>query len=511
MSPSSSAGTTRYRTQRLVPVTRFDPGATVRFVEALPLPAPRVAPTPPTPTSPVRNGAPRTPVPAADLVDLGRDGAGVREVLLARPPRGIRATLWVTLLLLALALAWSCVATVEVVVTAEGVVRPRGEVLRVEATAGGQLSELLVSEGAAVASGQLLARLDQRALLVELQRARALLEGQRRELAEANVGRARLSDAHAAARATREAELRQAELLVVLEEARCARTAREGQARLATAEAALMATSRRAQLQEERVGVARQRVEQGILARDAWEQERRALLELQAELVVRQAELEAAQVAAEPDRRALETAASQVELRTRELRTLAANQALEVSQAEARAGRLEAELAGGEQDLRALELRLAGSELRAPCAGVVSRLAARAAGRVLSPGDAICEVAPAGVGLVLEALAAQNDRGELEVGRAALLRFAAFPVQDWGPVASRVERIGADAESPGEGQATGFRVTLPLDQRTLTSRHGGSGTIELGMTAQADIVVGERRVIATLVSAARELLEVRGR
>src|SRR5438105_1122024 len=63
----------------------------------------------------------------AALFALGADGSDAREFLLAERPTFVRGTLWLSLALLFAIIAWACIGQIDIVISAPGVVRPRGD------------------------------------------------------------------------------------------------------------------------------------------------------------------------------------------------------------------------------------------------------------------------------------------------------------------------------------------------------------------------------------------------
>ena len=83
----------------------------------------------------------------------------VPEIALGRTPSLLGATVYVLAALFWVALMWSYLTRVEVVVRAPGVVRPEGEVLRVTTEASGTIAAVYVQEGDLVQTGDILLRL----------------------------------------------------------------------------------------------------------------------------------------------------------------------------------------------------------------------------------------------------------------------------------------------------------------------------------------------------------------
>jgi HlyD family type I secretion membrane fusion protein len=454
----------------------------------------------------------------AALFELG-EHSDAREFLLAERPTFVRGTLYLSLLLLAALVAWSFIGRIDIVVSAPGIVRPRGDVVQVQAPVGGVVTEILpgIREGSTIAANEVLLRFDPKPLQIERQNVASKIEGKRREKFEAEEARKRLAQAYEAEKATRETDVRQAELEVETEQTRRDYGVAQAKARLEIAEARLRATKARVDEQEKKVAEAERLVNAGVKRAIELEDEKRALGSVRADVEPAEKAVEEARLACAPDETQIKLAVGRLALRKKALDELAATEAIKDGDARARISLIEAEVVSLENERDAVDLRVQRAELRAPVGGMITKLAVTHAGRVVPEGSTVAEISPSGRDLVLEAYVRNNDRGQLQVGRRAKLRFAAYPYQEYGALDGEVNAVSPDAEKApsdapqGVSQDPLYRVTVTFAKDELSSSRGKRGRIELGMAAQADIVVEEKPIAFVILSELKDFFDTRSR
>lgn len=149
-----------------------------------------------------------------------------------------------------------------------------------------------------------------------------------------------------------------------------------------------------------------------------------------------------------------------------------------------------------DQVMTAQSDRLTRTEVKAPVAGVVNRLAVTTVGGVIKPGETIAEITPFTSTLLIEAKANPKDRGELRAGLLAHIRVSAHDAATLGVLGGRVTDVGADTVADAKGEVS-YRVTLVVDK--LPPSYEGR-LMTPGMTVQGDVVIGKRTVLNYLLS-----------
>lgn len=418
-------------------------------------------------------------------VDL-TSGGEAAEILLSRPPRWMRGSIYLFCALFAAGIGWAYLSKVDLYISAPGVVRPQGDLVSVQASVSGRLLRVAVKQAELVERGQLLFQIDAGEINSQLLKARKRYEGARARLDVLRTTRETLLLQQKA-----ELERDVISIAVAAGELKRAVTARE------RAAAALL----EAQTKVDEARVAHKRtkrlVEQKIGSK--------------ADLEARQTALKAAEAARTGKAAALRIAGQEVGLATQKL-------ALKKKQAEvaakvnkgaladlsARRVGIAREVAEGQLEIKRLENSLKHYAVRAPVGGVITSLAHKTAAGFAQSGDLLCKIAPEGAAWIVEAQVSNRDAGPLreKIGGPVTLKFDAFPFRDYGTIQGTLRSVSPDATNdPKLGLVYHVRISLA---RTTLRRGRRSGRIALGMTATAEILKEKERVLAILFREIRD-------
>lgn len=390
---------------------------------------------------------------------------------------------------------WSSEAPVSSAVIAEGRVAVEGSSKTVQHLEGGIVGEILVTDGAAVARGQPLLRLDvtqTRAALAGLTAehdaltARALrldaeLRGEQPDFSRLSVAEAAIVGEraiHAAGARERVAEAEQLE-----------GTLRRLGARRGAITAELAAARSQARLVAEDAAAGRELAERGVATRASLRDIERALAAMRGTETALEAQLAEA-TAAETEAR-LERAGAE----TRRVSAIAEERARVAS----RIARIAPERA-------ALTARLSRNEVLAPVSGTVTDLAVATVGGVVAPGAPLMRIVPSEAVLVIEARLRPADRERLSNGMAAEIRLPGVETRGETGVAGVVTGISADRVAGGgtkDGGAEGedhYRATLALEPAA------GPLRLSPGMPVTVVVPTAPRSVIAYLLSPLRDAI-----
>ena len=382
---------------------------------------------------------------------------------------------------------WAATAPLESAAIAPGVVGVSGERKTVQHLEGGIVADILVADGEIVAAGQPLIVLDD----TQARAALALLEAQDLSAAALTARLAAERDGRRAIRwpaALREAAAGGGEAAAIL-----ATQERIFQARavsLANQQAIL--ERRIEQLREESAGLA------GEMAA----QDRR--LALLAEEIDGVRELVARGLEPKPrllemERTEAEIAGARVRNRSQIARVEQTIGETELQIAELGNGRLAevaAELREVETSRSDLRERLAAARdvvvrtrVNAPVAGTVLDLRVFTRGGVITAGQPLMDIVPAGDRLVIEARVAPTDIEVVTVGLQAQVRLTAFSQLGAPRLDGRVTRVSADRLGDPRTGAAWYEARIALDPG-----QPGLDALELvpGMPAEVMIVTGAR-------------------
>lgn len=449
------------------------------------------------------------------LVEIN-DVSDAREFLLAERPRLVRATLWLSLLLLLTLIAWSCVGTIDVTISAPGVVRPRGNLVPVQSPVAGAVTEVLVREGMAVKENDVILRFDPAPLRAEQAIFDSRVDQKRAERSKAEDARRLVAKINEEDKKVDEVDIASATKQIELEKVNRDYQVRVASGKLKTVEAELVALESKIKLQRETVETTRRQFQGGAKTKDALDAEERSLKVLEAEVEPRKRDVEVARISCEPNETQVKIAENALEKAKTAQGTRKAAYEMRDSECAARLTQLDGEIGALRKELAVIEQRLTRTELRAPAAGLVTRLAVTFKGSVVPEGATVAEISPSGRELVLEAYVRNTDRGEIRVGRPAKLRFAAFPYQEYGALEGAVVEVAPDAmkmpaDAPAGTSPDGsvYKVTVSLAKLQLENNRHQVGVVQLGMAAQADIVVKESPLIFLVLSEIKDFFDFR--
>lgn len=408
------------------------------------------------------------------------------------PPAPLaRAVLLGLASLVAVLLLWAALAKLDIVVSAEGRLVPRGYTKVVQPAQGGVISAILVKDGDAVHEGQLLLRLDARlaqadTLAAESDSAlnRLTLRRIEAELADrpfvqgAGEPIELFAQVHAQWLARRQ----------TLQDALAQETQSLNRARaeLRAAEQMQAKLTQTLPLIRQSAEAYRKLVAEGFVGELAAADRLREVIEKERDL-----EAQEATVAS------LQSAIGQATARATNLRSQYR------SQLESERMETVKLLTRHGQELDKARTRATLLELRAPHDGVVKDLAITARGAVVEPGAVLMHVVPVAEPLQAEVVLRNDDVGFVATGQAVKLKVATYPFQKHGLLEGRVALVSADATLPrnNEQQALTYRALVQLSSDRLNSTASDAPlALSPGMAVVAEIHQGRRSVLEYLLS-----------
>jgi adhesin transport system membrane fusion protein len=140
--------------------------------------------------------------------------------------------------------------------------------------------------------------------------------------------------------------------------------------------------------------------------------------------------------------------------------------------------------------------RLERTEVRAPTSGYINRLNFNTMGGVVKPGEVLLEITPNQGPVAVEARVRPNDRASLRPGLSTRVMIGAYDYAVYGALSGRLIEVSADTLTDESGQRF-YRVLIETD---TPSERMTNLSILPGMTARADVVLGQRTVMSYLLS-----------
>ena len=166
------------------------------------------------------------------------------------------------------------------------------------------------------------------------------------------------------------------------------------------------------------------------------------------------------------------------------------------SEARTELNQISAEINRINAGLKADSDRVSRTEVRAPSTGIVNRLLFNTLGGVVKPGEAVLEITPSEGPLAVEAKVRPDDRATLRSGLLTRVMIGAYDYTVYGALDGEVTEVSADTLADESGQRY-YRIVV----QTLPAKGPLADEVLLpGMTASADVVVGQRSVLSYFLS-----------
>ena len=166
----------------------------------------------------------------------------------------------------------------------------------------------------------------------------------------------------------------------------------------------------------------------------------------------------------------------------------------------------EAEIAGLKEVVIAGEDRVRRTEVRSPVRGTIKTLKISTIGGVVQPGADLVEIVPLEDTLLVEAQVRPADIAFLAPGLPAMVKVTAYDFSIYGGLKGVVEEISADTIA-NERHESFYRVRVRTDRNYLGTESKPLRIIP-GMTAQVDVLTGEKTVLDYLL---KPILKARSR
>ncbi len=158
--------------------------------------------------------------------------------------------------------------------------------------------------------------------------------------------------------------------------------------------------------------------------------------------------------------------------------------------------KIEEDLSTKLQELEDKKVTLEHSVIYAPMDAIVKNILITTKGAKVRPGDVILELVPSSDKLIIEAKFQPKDLSFIQIGQKAAVKLDAYDYSIYGIFHGVVKYISPDAlvEKTQKGDELYFRVQIELDTKELNAKNGKKIEISPGMTANIDIITGERTV-----------------
>jgi adhesin transport system membrane fusion protein len=407
-----------------------------------------------------------------------------------RSVRGQQLLIWMIFLCLVAIFVWAYLAVLDEVVRGSGKVIPSSQVQVVQNLEGGIVKQIDVSEGELVTPGQILLTIDDtrfdsslqesrirslslQAKLIRLQAEADGLDVMPQVPAEISQALPQIFEQERQLFAERRSELEANHSIFAQQVAQKRHAIAEMSSRSARLERSLGLT-------EKELKVTRPLRDQGAVSEVEVLRLQRQVNDLRGEL----------------DETKLAIPRARAELAEAEQRQVELDAGFR-KEVRAELNEVSAELNAFNASNVALEDRVRRTQVRSPIRGVVKSLSVRTVGGVVQPGMDLVEIVPVGESLLVEAKVNPRDIAFLRPGLPAKVKLTAYDFAIYGGLEAQVEHISADTFIEENGDPY-YLVRVRTTEPTLV-KDGKPFSIMPGMTAEVDILVGEKTVLSYLL------------
>ncbi len=409
-------------------------------------------------------------------------------------PRGL---LMVICGLVGLLIAWAFFAKLDVIATAQGRLVPMSFTKVVQPAEAGVVVDILVADGQAVKTGQVLLRLDGRV-------AQSELGGLSRDVALKSLSlqriEAELADKPFTPLPSQAASASPEVIAQVQAQYRARRQSyqdalaqesenlNKAKADLASAGQVLSKLQQTLPIYQQSAAAHDKLLKEGFIGEVAANEKKREYVEREQDLKAQQSNVQSLQAVIAGSERKIASIRSSY-------RSQLENERIE----------LLAQLNRSDQELQKSTIKSGLLEIKAPSDGIVKDLAVNAKGAVVQAGSLLLNLVPSNEMLQAEVLLSNEDVGFVSQGQKAQIKVAAYPFQKYGLIDGKVTLLSADSADPKQQQQTqqpqlSYRALLSLNEQHLKTPNGEKLSLTPGMLVAAEIHQGRRTVLEYLLS-----------
>lgn len=149
------------------------------------------------------------------------------------------------------------------------------------------------------------------------------------------------------------------------------------------------------------------------------------------------------------------------------------------------------------RDLELANRELQRTEVHSPRSGVIDEIKINHVGALVTTGTTVITLVPDQVPLIAEVTLKNKEIGTLKVEQEALVKVDAFPYNEYGFLTGKLKLISADASEKGDD----YRAKVELDPGSKLESPDSEHKVVLrpGMTVKVEIKKEQRRVIDFLI------------
>ena len=463
---------------------------------------------------------------------------GTEELLDALPKVWSRSLIYVFVGFLAVGIPWSMVSTVDETGSARGRIEPLGSIHKLDSITGGNVTAVKVKEGDRVKAGQILLELDNDTVKPELERTKEKLRGLENQVSQLELLKKQIElTASTQEQQNRsQAEEKKAQVNQAIQNLNAKQSTYnlqklEKQALVNQAKQQIETSLNERKSAQARLDIDKNQVERfskllkdGAVSASQIDNLRKEQQESKRAYQRAESDIKQAQLRLAEETNRYQTIMNQLESDIEQAKLQLAEQNSSY-QSTVNAGKLallktseqikdlqrqinlnKSEIAQTRSQITSLNIQMQQRIVRSPINGTVFELPVTKPGEVLQPGQRIARIAPKDSGFILKATMPVKETGFLKTGMPVKVKFDAYPFQEYGILPGKVTWISPDSkvEATTPGGSETYELRIALDKPYIEN---GSRRIPLtpGQTAQAEVIVRQRRVIDFLLDPFKKL------
>lgn len=386
-------------------------------------------------------------------------------------------------------LVYACLASIDVVVTAQGRVIPSGKSKVIQPLEAGVVRAIAARDGQKVKAGEVLVELDTTTTAADRDRLQ-------REFWEAEADVARVA-ATLSGRATLALNAEVPKEVATNQRSMLDSRLAEQRSKMASLQADL--ARRQAERDTVAASISQLRMSMPLVKKKLEMREDLArtghiteagLIESRLELMNQEREMSVQENRLKESEAGLQAARQQLTQAEAEFRSRTQGELIEVTK------RRE----GASQELVKASQRRELQILRSPIDGVVQQLAVATIGGVVTQAQPLMTIVPENAPLEVEAQVLNRDIGQVKVGQRVINKVETFDFTRYGYIEGSVLWVGTDAvNDPKLGLVYPIRVKLNASE-TPNTVNGRKGIVTAGMNVTSDLRTDERRLIEYFVA-----------
>ncbi len=463
---------------------------------------------------------------------------GTEELLDALPRVWSRSLIYVFVGFLAVAIPWSMVSTVDETGSARGRIEPLGSIRKLDSIAGGTVTAVKVKEGDKVKAGQILLELNNDTVKPELERIREKQAGLENQVSQLELLKKQIEltastqeQQNQSQALEKKAQVNQAIQNLNAKQSTYNLQKLEKQALVNQAKQQIETTLNERISAQARLDIDKNQVERfskllkdGAVSASQIDNLRKEQQESKRGYQRAESDIKQAQLRLAEETNRYQTIMNQLEADIEQAKLQLAEQNSGYQSA-INAGKLallktseqikdlqrqinltKSEIAQTKSEIISLNIQMQQRIVRSPIDGTVFELPVTKPGEVLQPGQRIARIAPKDSGFILKATMPVKETGFLKTGMPVKVKFDAYPFQEYGILPGEVTWISPDSkvEPTTPAGAETYELRIALDKPYIEN---GDRRIPLtpGQTAQAEVIVRQRRLIDFLLDPFKKL------